>query len=88
MSKLRIAAIVIFLALAGAKLVSYFQQRQTEPAAQLDTYGEKMTDEVRIARDALIQSGNMTAAEFDARLRAMKSTAAPADKAAPTGSAR
>jgi uncharacterized membrane protein len=88
MSKLRIAAIVIFLVLAVTRLVSYFQQRQAEPAAQLDTYGEKMTDEVRIARDALIQSGNMTAAEFDERLRAMKSTAEPADRAALKGSAK
>jgi hypothetical protein len=78
MSKLRIAALVIGLIAAGIGLASYWQQQQAEPAAQLDTYGEKMDDEVRIARDALVQSGNMTAAEFDARLRAMKSTAPPA----------
>jgi hypothetical protein len=47
-----------------------------------------MDDSVRMARDALVQSGRMTAAEFDARLRPMKSTAAPADLPAPAGSGK
>jgi len=85
MSKLRIAALLIGLALVGIQLASYLQQKQAKQAADLDTYGEKMDDSVRIARDALVQSGRMTAAEFDARLRAMKGTAAPADLPASAG---
>jgi hypothetical protein len=78
MGKLRLAVMLAALALAAIGLTSYLRQ---EPAAPATASGQ-LDEEISIARDAMVQSGKMTAEEFDARIKSMKGTRVPDQQSA------